>query len=274
MNLEKIKKYNHALLAVLGSVVLVISLIGLAMLLWSIASDLFSRPENRAENILLSEERADALAQQNVRQQVISYDSPWLADSVNLVYIVPVGMRMLDEPEAISDAELPTYGIEVARSVRSKKYTYYGTFVNLVLYDHRNGTSWKISEQRVLGSDFQVEYLPDDILLTFRAAQKDTNADGLVTPNDFMGLFVYSFKNKSLKIANQEGATVLSYERVEDSKEFLVVLGIDRNQDKRFTDHKEPTQVMRYHAEHGTFENLVSAELSEELQRILDRSGK
>lgn len=59
---------------------------------------------HNAENIngILSDEEIDKLQSKNLRKQLISYDNPELLDSLAMIYVFPVSLKSLLEPNPIN----------------------------------------------------------------------------------------------------------------------------------------------------------------------------
>ncbi|ASB50340.1 hypothetical protein [Alkalitalea saponilacus] len=272
MDIESVKNYNQKMLAIFSTLIVIIVSIGLVVLIWTIVREFNFSEVRKTENVLMSDERAEQLAQENLRQQIISYDFPRLIDTTKLIYLIPVTIRTLDEPEPTDYGVLGLLDTYDSRKSRiPNKYSFYGTFINLILYDNLNNKSYKIANQRMVGNNYDIEYLNDDILIIFKGAERDTDNDGRITMNDLKSLFIYSLKEKELKVVTKENTTVLNYEMIREKNEILVLFGIDRNKDNQFIGYKEPTRVMKYNIKTGDLLDLVEPSLETEIQRIVDR---
>ena len=272
MNIERVKNYNQRMLAIFSTLIVIIASIGLVVLIWTIVSELLPRKVRKTENVLMSDERVEQLTQENLRQQIVSYDFPRLIDTTKLIYLIPVSIRTLEEPEPADYGVLgllDTY--DSRKSGISNKYSFYGTFINLILYDNLNNKSHKITSQRMVGNNYDIVYLVDDILIIFKGAEKDTDNDGRITMNDLKSLFIYSLKEKELKVVTKENTTVLNYEVIREKNEILVLFGIDRNKDNQFIEYKEPTRVMKYSFKTGELLDVVEKSLETEIQRIIEK---
>lgn len=106
MNIEKIKTYNQKLLAVLGTIVALMALIGLISILFFVGMEIGSSFGSKSEDGILSDEKIELLQKENKRQQIISYQIPELVDTVNLIYMIPVSQKTLNNPENIEDDEV------------------------------------------------------------------------------------------------------------------------------------------------------------------------
>ncbi len=275
MDIEKIKNYNQKMLAALITIAVAAAVIGFIALIVTIISELMP---NRvpANNSLLSDEKVEELKKDSLRQQIISFGTPILVDTLQLKYIVPVNVKTLNDPENIDEGVLgllDTFG--ESDHIRAKTYqsrTYFGAFNNLVVLDYKNNMSQKISDFRLMGSDLRYDYFDDDIIITFLGAEKDSNKDNVVNMVDFKSLFIFSLNNYQLKRIGLENSTVISFKYVENEKSMLITFGYDRNKDNQFDSHIEPTFIMKYDYPKELLTPIIPKELENEIQRIVDKN--
>ncbi len=272
MNIEKIKNYNQKVLAVIGTVVVLISIFGLIVISTVAITEIrriFSSDDQDAG--ILSDEKIEELQQENKRQQLISYENPVLIDTLNLIYLIPVSHKTLQSAEFIDDGllnitEAPSdYKSE---SRYSKQYS--GDFNNLLIYDFKNGSVEKLFKERINFRDIQTEYFKDDILVVFLASTKDTYKDGVINQLDYKKLFLYSLKSKELKEISLENADVSQINFVDKSKDLLLKFGIDHNKDGKFDEYTEPAMIMKYDYYSGVLINVISEKINKELQMKLE----
>ncbi len=275
MNIDKIKNYNQKMLAVFGTLLVVLLGIGIISILIFTISDLIPNSQPNT-NDLLSDEKVEALKKDSLRQQIISYDSPQLVDTVNLIYVLPVSVKTLDTPENTEEGVLGLLDSDSEMGSRSRKFKrrsyYYNAFNNLIVYDYKNQLSEKICDYRLIGTDLMFKYFDDEIIMVFTGAEKDTNEDHKITLQDFKSLFVYSLNNKQLKKISMENSTVNSFEFVEGTKDILVSFGFDRNTNDQFETAFEPEFVMKYDYAKGTLNSILDKGLEIEIQRIIDKN--
>ena len=171
MNIEKIKNYNQKMLAVFSTMIVIAAGIGLISLIVIIISELIPN-RKPTTNTLLSDEKVEELKKDNLRQQIISYDSPRLVDTLNLIYLIPVSVKTLDKPEEMDEGVLGLldgdFEMSSGRKYRGKRFQ--GVFNNLIIYDYKNQKSQKISDYRMIGTDLLFEYFDDEIVLQIQMA--------------------------------------------------------------------------------------------------------
>lgn len=276
MNIDKIKNYNQKVLAVLGTVVALIAVIGLISIT-VFAIDELSRDHryNHQDDGILSDEKIEELQKENKREQLISYETPRLVDTLNLVYIIPVSHKTLNSAESIDQGIMALSNSKGSYEV-DKRYSrqYYGDFNNLLIYDYKNHKTDKLFTDRINFQTIQTEYFEDDILLLLKAATKDTYKDGVINQLDYKTLFLYSLKNKKLTEVKLENADVSQISFVENSKDLLINFGVDHNNDGKFDEYSEPSLIKRYDYKAGKLIDMVSQEISTELQMKLEGTKK
>ena len=140
MSIEKIKNYNQKLLAILGSIAIIFALIGLVMFISFVIDEYRSNNYNDDTGIL-SEDKIEKLQKENKREQVISYRTPKLIDTINQLYIIPVSHKSLNESEEIDDKVLGLMNASGDfQNESDQRYSrrYYGDFNNILVYDQKN----------------------------------------------------------------------------------------------------------------------------------------
>ncbi len=276
MNIDKIKNYNQKLLAVLGSLVFLIAVIGLISITFFLINEIGgSYRDNYQHDGILSDEKIEELQKENKRKQLISYDNPRLVDTINLVYIIPVSHKTLNTSEFIERESLRLLDTRSGYET-DRRYTrrYYGNYNNLLIYDYINHETDKLFDERINFETIQIEYFEDDILVLLKAATKDTYKDGVINQLDLKTLFLYSLKDKKLTEIKRENTDVDDIIFVGNSKDLIINFGIDYNKDGEFDHNSEPSLIKKYDYMSGKLVDIVSDEISSELQMQLDGTKK
>ena len=276
MNIEKIKNYNQKLLAILGTVVILIAIVGLISITYFAITEISnSYRYNNQDDGILSDEKIEELQQENKRQQLISYEMPRLVDTLNLVYIIPISHKTLNSAEFIDGEVLGLMNTRGSYKVDSRySKQYYGDFNNLLIYDFKNDNIKKLFADRVNFGNIQTEYFNDDILVLFKASTEDTYKDGVINQLDYKTLFIYSLKDKILKEIRLENADVSQINFVDNSKDLIIKFGLDHNKDGKFDEYSEPSLIKKYNFKSGELKNIVSDEIGRELQMKLEGTKK
>jgi len=276
MNIDKIKNYNQKLLAVLGTVVVLMAIVGLISIsVFAIDEIMRSFRNNNQDDGILSDEKIEELQKENKRQQLISYETPRLVDTLNLVYIIPVSHKTLNSAEFIDEEVLGL--LDMHGSYKSdKRYSrqYYGDFNNLLVYDYKKHSINKLFNDRINFGNIQTEYFKDDILVLFSASTKDTYKDGVINQEDYKTLYIYSLNDKRLREIQLDSADVSQINFVENSKDLIIQFGIDHNKDGKFDQYSEPSLIKKYDYKSEKLVDIVSQEINTELQRKLEGTKK
>ncbi len=277
MNIEKLKNYNQKLLAVLGSILVLMATIGLIMLIFfGITEIRRSLRYNHQEEGILSDEKIDELQKENKRQQLISYDFPRLVDTANLIYIVPVSHKTLSDPEFIDEGTLGLMDMSESNLKSEKRYSknYYGSFNNLLIYDLNKKLLKKLFTERINFNEINIEYFNDDILVLFKAAETDSYKDGVINLDDFKSLYIYSIKEQRLRQIRLENSDVANFSFVNNSKDLIIQFGLDQDKDGKFDDYREPAMIKKYNFKGCNLIDIVDKETHALLQKTLEGTKK
>ncbi|MDR2920154.1 MAG: hypothetical protein LBV72_12420 [Tannerella sp.] len=274
MKIEKIKNFNQVILAIAGILGLILMLIFIIVVI-SDFWDFGSGRNTTITNSLIAEEKVETLNQENMRLQIISYESPKLIDTLNAVYIIPISVSTLDKPETVVEANsdglmalMDSYG-----SMRKKGYypeNYFdGLFANLIVYKPAENKTVLLFNERIMLSGLSAYNFKDDILLVFYTAEKDNNKDGLVNFNDDTNLCIYSLKSgKMHRIAEGENS-ITDYQFIENSKDLLIEFSLSQYKDVKFKSYK-PRKILRYEFENEKLSEVVPTQIQQQMQNLVE----
>lgn len=276
MKIEKVKNYNQKLLAVLGTIGALLLLVALIALISEVIRDYRWSNNDDVEIGILSDEKIEELQKENKREQVISYETPKLVDTLNSIYIIPVSHKKLNEAEDINGL------LSVKRTSRSSyessdnRYSrqFYGAYNNLIIYNQQNDSTNKLFNKRVNFNNIDTEYFSNEILLLFKVAETDTYKDGVINLKDFKSLYIYSFSQNKMQKVGIDGMDVYNYEFINNSKNLIITFGIDKNDDGQYQEHNEPTVIKKYDFANGQMTDIISKEISSDLQKTLEGTEK
>lgn len=226
-----IQNYNQKLLAVLGTLGAVFLIVALVGLTSNLIMEHYRYDHNDLETGILSDEKIEELQKEHKREQVISYENLVLVDTLNLVYMVPVSHKTLDEKESINGI-LNTFTSSDNYEPMDHRYSngMYGVYNNVILYNQKEETSKKTiqQEKRLNFNKINTEYFENEILLVIKASEKDTYKDGVINLEDLKSLYIYSFRlNKMVKVGI-DGMDVRDYKFLNSSKDIVIEFGIDK----------------------------------------------
>jgi len=279
MKIEKIKNFNQVILAIAG----ILGLILLLFLIIATVSDLSrnwnigSDRNKTITNSLISEEKIETLNKENKRLQIISYESPKLIDTVNVVYIIPVSVSTLDKPETsvegIESGGLMSLLDVTPNFARNKVYhkeNYFeGLFANLIVYKPIENKTVLLFNERIMLSGLRTYTFKDDILLIFFTAEKDTNKDGLINFNDDKNLCIYSIKTEKMRRIAEGTNAITDYQFLGDSKDLLVEFSLSQYNDVKFKSYK-PKKIMKYEFETDKLSEVVPAQIQQQMQDLVE----
>lgn len=274
MKIEKIKNYNQHLLAILGTLGCLFLLL---WIVWVIIELYPSRSYTNQPQGLIAEKTAETLNQENLRKQLISYESPWLIDTLNVVYVVPVSIKTLKKPEEVTNkAEQEVYDMSNPRSSFSKSKGYYskryfdGKYANLIIYDPKEEKTTSLFNERLIIGNVTTYYFEDDILLVCYTATKDTNQNGIIDLEDHRSLCVYSLKNGTMRKISDGDNQLEGFEFIEDSKNMLITFTLSQYEHRQFDNHQIPSKIMKYDYQSQKLEDTIPQDIREEMQKIVE----
>ncbi|MCL1938677.1 MAG: hypothetical protein FWF52_09820 [Candidatus Azobacteroides sp.] len=274
MKIEKIKNFNQVMLAIASILGIVLLLIGIVAATSDFFRGLDFGRNKTISNSLLSEEKTETL-KKNQRLQIISYESPKLIDTINVVYLIPISVSTLDKPETVVEAEdnglMSLY--DPLGSMRKKGYyqeNYFeGLFANLIVYQPIANKTILLFNERIMLSNLRVYYFKDEIMLVFYIAEKDTNKDGLVNFYDDTNLCIYSLKTEKMRRIAEGTNSITDYQFIGNSKDLLVEFSLSQYNDVKFKSYK-PQKIMRYEFEADKLSEVVPIKIQQQMQNLVE----
>ncbi len=273
MNIEKIKNYNQRMLAVvstLAAVLLIVFIISFIVETW---------PRGTYDNSpqgLLADEQVSALADENLRKQVLSYETPWLIDSLKSIYIIPVSIRTLNKPEETTPPDvyydlLDMHPSHSRGKISKDRIEFYRTnYVNLIVYDAPRDKTTSLFNQRVIVGDIQPYYFKDEILLIFYAATKDTNQNGIIDLTDLRSLYIYSFETGELRTFSDGENQAIDYQFIEQTKNLLVKYKLSQYKKEQFGYEQVPNKIMKYNFETQELTPIIPTDIEQKMQGLVE----
>ena len=274
MKTDKIKNYNQKVLAILGTLAIILVIFSIITTSGIAISEYFRFNDyDDIETGILSDEKIDELKKENKREQVISYETPMLIDTLNSVYIIPVSHKNLNEPEDINGL-LNIASKSGSYESKDNRYSreFYGNYNNVIIYNQKSDLTKQLFTKRVNFNDIKTEYFSDDIFLMFNAAEKDTYKDGVINLADFKSLYIYSFNQKKLKKVANDNMDIVSYHFLNDSKDIIISFGVDKNNDGTYDYNNEPTVIKKYNYQTNELKSIITDNINSDLQKTLEGS--
>jgi hypothetical protein len=222
MKIEKVKNYNQKLLAILGTISGIFLVVALISFVSLIIQEHRGYDYNETETGILSEEKIEKLQKENKREQIISYDTPILIDTLKSKYIIPVSHKTLGEKEEINNLGLLNgfTGSESEEYIKKdERYSrrYYGEFNNIIVFNENKGTNKKLFDNRINFDKIKTEYFENEILILIKASENDTFKDGVINLKDFSSLYIYSFLEEKMRKIGIVGMDVYNFRFINNS---------------------------------------------------------
>nr|BFF37356.1 hypothetical protein BACT7_22180 [Tenacibaculum mesophilum]BFF40760.1 hypothetical protein BACY1_25650 [Tenacibaculum mesophilum] len=281
MKIEKIKNYNQKLLAILGTIAGIFLIIALVSFISIVIQEHRRYNYEEPETGILSKEKIEKLQKENKREQVISYETPILIDTLNSQYIIPVSHKTLNEKEDIGlNGLLNAYsdsGSDFSvKEKRDERYSreYYGEYNNIIVFDEPNSINKKLFKKRINFNEIKSEYFNKEILILLKASDKDTFKDGVINLRDLTSLYIYSIKENKIRKIGIEGMDVYNYKFINKSKNLIIEFGIDKNKNGAFESYNEPIILKKYNFEKEKLVGIVDEKINSELQKKLEGTEK
>ena len=267
--MEKIKRYNQVVLAILGTIGILFLLVMLIYASTAFIED-FYRGNDYIEENIISEEEAEKLLEENLRKHLVSLGEVDRIDSLNGIYLIPVSQTHLEEPEDLNKNLLGLTNIYGKYEPPFPKY--YGLYNNALIYDAKNDKIVPIYNERVSIHEINPKFVNGQLLILMKVTKEDTNKDGKLTKKDLQKLSIYNVEGNKLKELGVDWMTCIDYKIIEDQEEIVLQFGVDRDTNGMFTASNEPKILKTYSIVSDQFEDLVGKELLEALQKTLDGS--
>ncbi|MDR1542972.1 MAG: hypothetical protein LBS50_00895 [Prevotellaceae bacterium] len=275
MKIEKIKNFNQIILAIASIIGIIFLIFALVVLISE--SGIFNRPYYHNSNSLISEEKTEKFNQENLRKQIVSYQSPLLIDTLNAVYIIPVSVTTLKKAERTEIYEVAAASenenLDLFSSHSkgySHKQNFYGQYANLIVFQSVIDKTNLLFNERIMLNELQAYYFKDDILLVFYLNEKDTNKDGLVNSEDDNNLCIYSFKTEKMRKITDNANSIKNYQFIENSKNLLVEFALNQYKEVKFDSYSKPTKIMKYEFETEKLSEIVPDEIQAQMQKLVE----
>ncbi len=271
MDIEKIKNYNQKVLAIFGSLAILLICI---IILWA-ATDFISELSNKSrsdETEIVATEKAKENFEKNIRTHQISFENLILVDTINVVYLIPVSQTALKLEEYIDRKNKTSSGIIglLDGSGRySDFYNEHNSFNNALIYESHDTTIHKLFSKRVSINKISLEKISGESYVIFAATDQDSNKDGIMDSRDAKTLYIYSVTNKKIEEIKSENTDFIQYELIRDNKQLIIKYGLDKDKNGTYT-WDEPVIMKAYSIQDNEVSNLIAPELINDLQNTLD----
>ena len=263
--MDKLTRYNQKVLAVIGTltiaILVVIIVAGLGVFIFTMWED-----NSRDDTGIIVTNTQNAGTNPEISQG-ITFMAPYLLDSAQSLFLIPVSQVNLDALEKRglrSGSGSKYYGYDYSYE------SHHGLFNNFVLYNHPENETKKIFGNKMAITEWTFLKINSVQVLFFSGATTDTNNDGKLNSDDYMGFYVYFLSDQKLLKFNFENKTVLDFEPLENTNLVVITLGSDLNKNFEFENNKEPKELLVFNANTRSVNDFISDDLKKEIQNIVD----
>lgn len=272
--MEKLKKYNQKLLAIIGTLVLAVLVVYIiigGIFLGSELIDHFTDRDYQDNAITLSDTLTTDEGREVIkRDQALSFSQPRLIDTLNFLYIIPVSQVNLKGVEDVL-VEKEVYGLLNAVSKGGRKYYRFdGYFNNVIVYDQKSDQKYPLFKSKVVVTEFEAHRIDGKYYLILEGAIDDSNNDNKLDRDDLKSLFVYDFESNKLSKFGFENMGLEWYYLTYETSEILISYTIDKDQNGEVDKYQEPTIIKKLDLSTGEIDNLIDQNLIDHLQQLID----
>ncbi|MFY0601706.1 MAG: hypothetical protein JXR03_18680 [Cyclobacteriaceae bacterium] len=258
--MNKLKKYNQIVFALMGTIMLgFLIVLGVKLLV-----DEF-RVIDYPDNSLIAETELDSLKQLNLRNQVISLENIRPFDSATGTYLIPVYHKKLTNASPRYDKEFALLDV---RSSAGEYYYGYGDYNNILLYNFASGDCQILLDERVSIDNYQIIESNKRLLIVFTGWDKDTNQDGKLNKEDFKQVFVYDHSNQKVNKIENTRYRIDTHQYLKDIDKLTFKATDARNDSIPLDELSE--FLLLYSFENNDLTLLIDANTLSHLQNIID----
>lgn len=268
--MSKLNRYNQKLLAIIGTLVLIIGagsiLLGLGV--W-IYEGIFDQPQRQETGVLIQDpENPNTDPEAPTVKQSLSFYDPVRLDTIGSSYLIPVGQKNQEPRDGRRNYK---FGSREILSFSKGYYQYQkGLHNNFVIYNHQDESRRKVFDQLVAVSQWAYYRNDSNKVLLFKASTEDNNHDAVLDDLDHQKLFVYSIQNQELQEFKLAHHQVIDFRPMEGSPLVAIETRLDLNENDIYK-HEEPIEYYALNLQTMSMMPLVSAKLKTEMQGILDQ---
>ena len=267
--MDKLKRYNQKLLAIIGTTILVIAGISIIFGLGAFVVSLldFSNADNHGLKVPTETTTINNDSIEFVRTQAITFNSPYKLDTAQSKFLIAVGQVNLKTEEKV---RIESGGMSKISSYEYPYESHYGLFNNFIYYNNESGISHKIFDERIAITSWLFLKIDSIEVLLFKGTTTDDNSDGQIDYNDYQSLFAYYLNNQELLRYNFDNKTVLEFEPMNKTNLVSIELGIDKDKDFDFENRSEPKEITSLNVRTRKIQPIVIDEIKHDIQKIVD----
>lgn len=267
---SKLQKYNQRLMAIVGTLFLLVLLIVLIAILNEIIDDFFP-DDTRPYASVLSEENTKALTSENLVVQQVHYSRPILIDSASMLFVIPVHNEILDKSKNRSFMDLiGFYEANVDEVLFESRSIYSSDFNNLILWDYNTNTKQVLLNNRMAAGRLTRIHVDNKRYIAFVSADTDSNKDGYINTNDKISLYIYSLDLHKLRKVSYNQASLLSFEYLKGRNEIILQFTKEQQGLKQESNKKSPSFFMLYDYEKDSMTPIIDSEIEQKMKKMYE----
>ena len=270
--MDKLTRYNQKLLAIIGTIIIVAAGLGLLIGLGVFIISLIDFSDSNDNGIKIQNQTAEPNDTNGfIRTQEVTFNSPFQLDTAQTKYLITVGQVNLKTDEKIRLES--GSGLKYSSS-EYRYHSYYGVFNNFIYLDYSKNLTNKLFDEQVAITHWA--FLKNDTIevLLFKGTSKDDNSDNQMDSDDYQSLFAYYIGDGQLKKYDFEGKTVLNFDPMNKTDLVSIELGLDKDKDFDYERTSEPQVIFTLNIRSREVEPIISDEMKDEIQSIIDGRKK
>ncbi|MCZ4410766.1 hypothetical protein O3Q51_18260 [Cryomorphaceae bacterium 1068] len=270
--MDKLTRYNQKLLAIIGTTIIIAA--GLALIIGIGGAIISLMDFSHSDDNGIRIQNPSAITNDSasfVRTQEVTFNSPFQLDTAQTKFLIPVGQVNLKTDEKI---RFESGGGLKFSSGEYRYQSHYGLFNNFVYLDYSKGLTQNLFEQQVAITHWA--FLKNDTIevLLFKGTSTDDNSDNQMDSDDYQSLFAYYVNDRQLKQYDFKDKTVLDFDPMKKTDLVSIELGIDKDKDFTFERTSEPQVISALNIRTRQLEHLISGEMKDKIQSIIDGRKK
>lgn len=262
--MDKLNRYNQKLLAIIGTGIIAAAGFALLIAIGGLIISLFDSSNSIDNGLRIQNANASTNeSEEIVRTQEVSFNAPYQLDTAQTKFLIAVGQVNLQNKE----------GVRLVSGSGIQKYNYYsnlGLYNNFIYFDYEKGLSKKLFDEKVAITEWAFLQKDSVEVLLFKGTTTDDNSDNQMDSNDYQSLFAYYLSDKVLNRYDFENKTVLNFRLLQKTNLVSIELGVDKDQNFSFESSKEPQEINTLNISTRQIQAIVSQEVKNEIQRIID----
>ena len=271
--MKNIVAYNQKILAIIGTLLIIILIGSTIIICGLIISDTFKQKNNQniTDNSITINNNDSKISEAEEMNQKITVESPKLIDSLNKLYIIPISQVNVENKSNgnYREPELLVIRKGYYKS-KNKYYRYSGEYNNIVVYSETKELTKIIFKNKIYISEFNnIEFNSGHYLL-IKGSINDTNKDGKLNEDDLQVLYLYNLNSEQLKKYEFENLSYVDYNLIFDANKIILRYAIDENKNGSINYLQEPIIAKKLNLIKFQITDLIDNNQIETLNKVIN----